>query len=154
MRDDELDVALTPLSAFLGKWSGRGWTVTRDGRVDFEQTEDVQSRLGGKLLTIEGRANRPGDRDDVRFRAFAVVRVDLGSGRFLWQAYSADNSIEVELQQTKSGFRWELDADGDVRMRFDIALDDSTWVETGQMSADAGQTWQPSLEMRLSRRPN
>ncbi|GAB3559276.1 hypothetical protein [Spelaeicoccus albus] len=143
--------ALGRLSGFAGTWHGSGWTLTERGRAEFEQTEHVTYVLGGGLLTIEGTGTHPGAPDDVRFRAFAVVRFDADSGDLKWRAYSGGNSIEVPLESTDSGWRWGFEPAPGILMRFDITLDDSGWHEIGRMSMDGGRTWQPSLEMRLTR---
>lgn len=145
------DAAMDDLAVFAGTWHGSGWTLTRHGRAEFDQTELVEYRLGGELLTIEGTGSRPGAPSDVRFRAFAVVRIDPETGGYAWRAYSAGNSIEVPLERTDAGYRWGFDPGPGIRMRFDITIGDGAWNETGAVSTDDGLTWRRSLEMRLTR---
>jgi hypothetical protein len=135
----------------LGRWRGHGWTVVERGRARFEQEESVRSRLQGEIITVEGRANDPGNRDDIRFSAFAIVSYDLVAKAHRWRAYSAGNCIEVPLHVGERTFWWEFEAAPDIRMRFDARIAGDSWRQVGRVSADAGTTWSQTFEMNLTR---
>jgi hypothetical protein len=143
--------ALRRLGFILGSWQGTGWTVIQGRRVRFEQEESVCSRLDGEIITVDGRANDPGNRDDIRFRAFAIVSYDTAANAYRWRAYSAGNCIEVALDVAEQTFRWQFEAAPDVLMSFDAQVAGNSWRQVGHVSADAGITWAQTFEMNLTR---
>ena len=118
--------------------------------MEFEQQEVVRCPLPGELITIEGRANRPGDPDDVRFRAFAVVTLDPSTGETRLRAYSGGHVVEVPLVLDDGAYRWEFEAAPGVLMRFDGTAGEDRWRETGHRSTDGGATWVRTFDMDLS----
>jgi hypothetical protein len=143
--------AMRRLGFMLGYWRGSGWTVVEGRQVRFEQEESVRSRLHGEIITVDGRANDPGSRDDVRFSAFAIVGYDIAAKAYRWRAYSAGNCIEVPLDVGEQTFRWEFEAAPGTLVRFDAHVAGDSWRQVGQVSADAGAAWSQTFEMDLTR---
>jgi hypothetical protein len=143
--------AVRRLGFMLGSWRGSGWTVIEGSRVRFEQEESVRSRLNGEIITVDGRANDPGNRDDIRFSAFAIVSYDTAAKAYRWRAYSAGNCVEVPLDVGEQTFRWEFHPAPDTLMRFDAHVAGGSWRQVGQVSANAGTTWSQTFEMNLTR---
>jgi hypothetical protein len=143
--------AMRRLGFLLGDWRGHGWTAIGGHRVRFEQEESVRSRLGGEIVTVDGRANDPGNREDVRFSAFAIASYDIEASVYRWRAYSAGNCIEVPLEVGDQTFGWGFGAASDTLIRFDASIAGNTWRQVGKVSVDAGATWSQTFEMTLTR---
>jgi hypothetical protein len=142
--------ALQSLGFLLGRWRGRGWTMTRDGRVEFEQHEWVRTLLGGSLMTVEGRATGPGE-DVEKFSAFAVVTFDPTTAAYGWRAYSAGHCLDVELQVGEQTFGWGFEVAPGVHTRFEADVSGDVWHEVGHVSTDGGATWTQTFEMSVAR---
>jgi hypothetical protein len=142
--------AMDKLGFMLGRWRGVGWTMLEHGRAEFEQEESVRSLLSGEIVTVEGRANDPGNRDDIRFTAFAIAGYDPEAQAYSWRAYSAGNCVEVPLHVGDQTYRWEFEAAPDVLIRFDGTIAAGVWKEVGLLSADAGNSWSQTFEMNLT----
>jgi hypothetical protein len=121
------------------------------GRAEFEQEEAVRSLLSGEIITVEGRANDPGNRDDIRFTAFAIARYDAEAQAYSWRAYSAGNCVEVPLEVGEGTYRWEFEAAPGVLMRFDGTLATDVWKVVGLVSMDTGSSWSQTFEMNLTK---
>lgn len=143
--------AMKRLGFMLGRWRGAGWTTLEHGRAEFEQEESVRSLLNGEIITVEGRANDPGNREDVRFTAFGIARYDAGAQAYSWRAYSAGNCVEVPFRVGEGTYRWEFEAAPGVLMRFDGTVAANTWKEVGRVSLDAGSSWSQTFEMSLAK---
>jgi hypothetical protein len=144
-------VAMRRLGFILGRWQGRGWTMIERRRVRFEQEESVDSRLNGEIITVDGRANDPGNRDDIRFTAFAIASYDVATMTYRWRAYANGTCVEVPLDVGDQTFRWEFQAAPNTLMRFDAHVAGGSWRQVGEVSADAGVTWSQTFEMELTR---
>lgn len=142
--------AVQSLDFLLGRWRGHGWTMTGSGRAEFEQQEWVRSLLSGEIITVEGRASGP-DSDATMFSAFAVVSYDVDQRSLRWRAYSAGHCVDVEVQVDRQSFRWALEPEPGVQLRFLAEVEGDTWRETGRLSTDGGVSWSTSLEMELRR---
>lgn len=141
---------LASLRFLLGRWQGHGWTMTRAGRVEFEQQEWVRSLLGGSLMTVEGRATGPGAGLE-KFSALAVVTFDPAEAVYGWRAYSAGHCLDVELQVGEQTFGWGFEVAPGVHTRFEADVAGDVWHEVGHVSSDGGQTWTQTFEMSVTR---
>lgn len=138
------------LRFLLGRWHGRGWTMTSSGGAEFEQQERVRSLLSGELITVEGRATGPGA-DVEKFSAFALVSYDVDRSSLRWRAYSSGHCVDVEVQVNRHSFCWALEPTPGVQLRFQAEVAGDTWHETGRVSTDGGASWSTTLEMELHR---
>src|SRR6266700_5765511 len=80
--------AMKKLAFLVGKWSGDA--TTRRGpnqTVKVKQTEDVQFKLGGLVLLIEGTGRNP-DTGDAMFRALATISYDEIAKAYRFRAYN------------------------------------------------------------------
>lgn len=143
--------AMRKLDFMLGRWEGEGWYVTRQGRVDFLQTETVAPRLGGLLLIVDGKGVRKDDRRTPVHDAFAVASVDPAGQTYRWEAFSEGNRLETELVVRDRGWQWSFSPVPGVTVRYQATFTADVWRETGEMSVDGGATWRPSLDMTLRR---
>jgi hypothetical protein len=140
--------AMERLGFLLGRWRGPGWIVMGQRRMEFEQEESVRAVLGGELITVEGRANAPGNREDVRFNAFAIARYDTDARAYSWRAYTGGHCGEFPLHVGAGTFRWEYEPAPNVLMRYEATVGDGRWHQTGHTRV--GDKWTQTFEMNLS----
>ena len=125
--------AMKKLAFLAGKWSGDA--TTRRGQnetVKVKQTEDIQFKLGGLVLLIEGTGRHP-DTGDVIFNALATIAYDEPAKVYHFRAYNDGRYLDTEMKVPETGFEWGYKA-GPVDVRFVMRLNDKgEWVETGDM---------------------
>jgi hypothetical protein len=145
-----------------GQWEGAGWVILPSGqRAEFRQTEDVQFRLGGAILVIEGRgyswpaADAP---ETLMFNAFAVVSFDEKARDpaypYVFRSYAMGyaNSFPARIR-ADGGFEWRIAPPGAPVIRYSMwQPEPGVWIEVGERSADAGATWTQTFEMRLTKK--
>lgn len=125
--------AMSKLAFLVGKWSGDA--TTRRGpneTVKVKQTEEVQFKLGGLVLLIEGTGRNP-DSGDVMFNALATIAYDEDTKIYHFRAYNDGRYLDTELKVPANGFEWGYKA-GPADVRFAMRLNDKgEWVETGDV---------------------
>lgn len=146
---------LQKLTALAGKWKGSGTVTMGPGNTEtFAQTEDVQFRLDGTVLQIEGIGRRQ-PANEVVFNALAIINFDVQKGNYAMRSYLRDGRwtdawfkiIENEL------FQWGYAIPGNSgQIRYTITLNAAaqTWQEVGEYSAD-GTNWHKVFEMNLTK---
>ena len=126
--------AMKKFDYLVGKWKGDAtMTLGPDRKQTAKQTEDVQYRLGGTILVIEGvgRGKLPGkDEEGVMFNAFAVISYDAQKKEYGVRAYRAEG----------------VSVDGYVK-----PADKGEWHEVGEMSMDGSKTWRKFFEMTVAK---
>jgi hypothetical protein len=144
------------LDFLAGKWNGEA-TVTRGkDKLSLKQTEDVEFRLGGTVLLIEGKGTgkRAGqDKEELVFNALAVISYDPEAKRYAIKAYRAEGqSVDAILTLTDKGFVWGFkDPQRGTQVRYTMKLTDKgEWHEVGEYSPD-GKAWTQFFEMTLTR---
>ena len=121
------------LAFLVGKWSG-GANVSRgpNAIVKVKQTEDVQFKLGGLVLLIEGTGRNP-DTAEVMFNALATISYDETAKAYRFRAYNNGRYLDTDLKVPENGFEWSYTA-GRADVRFVMRLNDKgEWVETGDV---------------------
>jgi hypothetical protein len=101
--------AMTKLAFLLGQWSGPATIVRGPGEpLHLTQTEDVQLKLDGLLILIEGNSRT----DDGRtvFRALATITYDDAAHTYHFRAYNDGHYLDTELTVPTNGFSWSFDA--------------------------------------------
>jgi hypothetical protein len=149
--------AMKKLDFLAGKWSGDA-TVTQGqkGKIQLKQTEEIEFRLGGTVLLIEGKGTgrRPGkDQDELLFNALAVVSYDADAKKYAIKAYRAEGqSVDAILTLTDKGLVWGFkDPQRGTQVRYTMKLTDKgEWHEVGEYSPD-GKAWTQFIEMTLTR---
>lgn len=146
---------LQKLQALAGKWKGSGTVSMGPGRTEtFAQTEDVQFRLDGTVLQIEGIGSRQ-PANEVVFNALALINFDVQKGDYSLRSYLRDGRwtdawfkiVEDNL------FQWGYAVPGNSgQIRYTITLNPAgqTWQEIGEYSAD-GTNWYKVFEMNLTK---
>jgi hypothetical protein len=150
--------ALKKLDYLAGKWKGEATIQMGPGRKEtLTQTEDVEYRLGGTILVVEGigRGKLPGqDKEGVVFNAFAVLSYDAAKKEYALKAYRAEGlSVDAYVKPAAKGFEWgfkEPQRGFDIRYTMKLT-DKGEWNEVGEMSMDGGKAWNKFFEMVLTK---
>lgn len=135
------------LSFLVGKWSGDAVTHRGPQTVKVRQTEEVQFKLDGLVLLIEGTGRNP-DSGDAAFHALATIAYDDAAKAYHFRAYNDGRYLDVEMKVPENGFEWGYKA-GPVDVHFVMHLNDKgEWVETGDTKFGENPS-QRTFEMTL-----
>lgn len=144
------------LDFLIGEWQGEGWTEFIPGqRRTSPITENVQPKLGGMILLIEGlgKTKIAGREEEVVVHhALGIVSYDATAKRYRIKSYLADGrSTEAEAEFVEAGFQWRFQAPQGTSIRYTVKLtEQGEWFETGEMSQD-GKSWRQFHEMTLQK---
>lgn len=99
--------AMQKLSFLAGHWSGPATIHRGPGEpLHVTQTEDVQYKLDGLVLLIEGKST---DADGkVVFSALATVAYDDATHTYRFRAYNDGHYLDTELTVPDNGFSWSF----------------------------------------------
>lgn len=149
--------AMKKLEAWVGQWQGSGWIV--DGpsrnRHEFTITETIQSKLGGRVLLVEGLGKgkdpKTGAEIDTH-NTLAVLSYDEKVQIYRFRTHEANGrTLDVEAKPIDGGLEWGFrDETRGATIRFTVHLDGNRWHEVGEATRD-GKTWHKFLEMTLQR---
>lgn len=148
--------AMKKLDHLVGKWTGDA-TITRGkDKQSLKQTEDVEYRLGGAVLLVEGKGTGklPGKEEEgLVFNALAVISYDADAEKYAIRAYRSEGqSVDAILTLIDKGFVWGFqDVQRRLQVRYTMTLTaKGEWREVGEFSPD-GKTWTKFIEMTLTR---
>lgn len=152
--------AMKRLDSWAGQWRGSGWILIWPSRTrqEFTITETVQSKLGGRVLLVEGlgRGKDPASGAEVDTHVtLAVLSYDEKAQTYRFRTHEASGrALDAEARPTDGGLEWGFrDEVSGSTIRFTIRLDGNRWHEVGEASRD-GKTWHKFLEMTLERQPS
>lgn len=137
------------LDYFVGDWKGTAVVQTPNGPKTVNQTEHIEWKLNGVLLSIEGTGK---ENDQVTFNAMAFVNYDPANQQYKFRSYlkegTATDAYFKILEDNKFEWGFEIPAGG--KVKYSITLDPvkKTWYELGEYSPD-GTRWMKSVEMNL-----
>ncbi len=145
------------LDYLAGKWKGDATVIRgpKDTRI-VKQTENVQIKLDGTVLLVEGvgRGKLPGkDEEGIVFQALGVMSYDTEAKKYKLKAYRNEGqSVDADMTVTEKGFIWGFkEPKSGVEIRYTMTLTPKDeWHEIGEYSLD-GKTWTKSIEMTLTR---
>lgn len=101
--------AMRKLSFLTGHWSGPVSVFRGPGEaLHLTQTEDVEYKLDGLVLLIEGKSTSADGK--ALFRALATVAYDDGSRTYRFRAYHDGHYLDTELSLLSNGFSWSFKA--------------------------------------------
>ena len=149
--------AMKKLDYLAGKWKGEA-TVSMDPKETktVTQTEDVQFKLNGTVLLVEGvgRGKLPGkDEEGVLFNALGVMSYDAQTKKYKVKAYRSEGqSVDADLTLAEKGFVWGFkEPTRNLEVKYTMTLTaKGEWHEIGEFSQD-GKTWTKFIEMTLTR---
>lgn len=145
----EQRAAMQKLSFLAGRWSGPATVVVGSGQtLHLTQNENVQYKLGGLVLLIEG--NGTDSSGKTVFSALATIAYDDASHQYRFRAYNDGHYLDTELSVTPDGFFWAFTA-GPAHVVNTMHLTSaSEWHEVTQTSFGGGPA-HDSVEMTLHR---
>jgi hypothetical protein len=143
--------AMKRLSFLAGKWSGDATaTMGPQGPIKMQQTEDVQYRLDGLLLLVEGTGRDP--QEKVAFNALATISYDDAAKQYRIRAYNRGRYVDTELKVGEREFEWGYQA-GPAKIVNRMKLGESgEWIEIGEVTLP-NQAPRKFVEMNLKKRP-
>jgi hypothetical protein len=100
--------AMHKLSFLAGNWSGPVTIVRGLTPVHLTQTEQVEYKLDGLVLLIEGKSTDSDGKS--AFKALATVSYDETAHAYHFRAYNGGHYIDTELKVLPDGFSWEYKA--------------------------------------------
>ena len=101
--------AMRKLSFLAGHWSGPVTIVRGPGEpLHLTQTEDVEYKLDGLILLIEGKSTSAEGK--VQFSALATIAYDDTSHTYRFRAYHDGHYLDTELSVPANGFSWSFTA--------------------------------------------
>jgi len=137
------------LSYFAGDWKGEALVRNQSGQLKLIQTEHIEWKLDGLVLSIEGEGK---EQDKIMFQALAVINFDVSDQQFKFKSFVKEgfstNAYFTILEENK--FEWGFDIPSGGKSKYTITLDPAkkTWHEVGEYSRDGSQ-WYPFIEMNL-----
>lgn len=145
-----------PLSFMIGKWKGRGWMMTQNGKQYNDITENVVCKLDCAVLSVEGLGTKTDSLTKKLITvhdAFGVISKDTKSNKWVMRAYKKSEVIDAEIIfVSEKIIRWELpipNNGGVVRFTTDFSTPDK-WKGSGEYSRD-GQSWMVIMETELTK---
>src|SRR5215467_627909 len=92
--------AMKRFDLWVGEWKGSGWVSPGGGgRHEFRIAEQVQRKLGGTVLLVEGRGTRRTEKGQevVTHEALALLSYNEKAGRYRWNSHDlSGGAIDVE----------------------------------------------------------
>jgi hypothetical protein len=144
------------LDWMVGEWKGDASVQMGPGKPQLAvQTERVQSKLGGKVLIIEGLGKRKledGTTGDVVHDALAVISWNEKAKKYRFDAWTArDGYVEAWLEAGENGrCAWGFDTPQGGKVRYTLTHENGQWSEVGEYSRDGSQ-YTKFFEMTLQK---
>lgn len=141
--------ALAPIAKMVGKWEGEASVVEGPGEpIRVLQSEDIVSGASGTVIIIRGTGRDPRTRA-INFEAAATLWFDPDANRLRMRTHRDGRSIEPDVEVKPDTVVWGFAVPGG-RVRYVIALTDSTWHEVGTFERTGAAPVQ-TIDMRLRR---
>ena len=143
--------AMRRLSFLAGRWSGPVTFVRGPGEpLHLTQTEDVQYKLDGLVLLIEGKSTSADGK--VLFSALATIAYDDASHTYRFRAYNDGHYLDTELTVPGNGFSWSFTS-GSARIVNTMQLTGKgEWNEASEVTVGSNPP-RHSVEMLLQHQP-
>jgi hypothetical protein len=141
--------AMKKLEFFVGHWSGTAMVVRGPGEpLKLTQTEDVQFKLDGLVLLIEGTGHSA-DGQAV-YHALATVSYDDDATAYHFRAYNDGRYLDTALEVTPNAFAWGFTS-GPAKVNNAMKLsNDGDWIETTEVTMGSSPP-RRTVEMKLRR---
>ena len=129
--------AMQKLAFLEGQWSGPVTIIRGPGEpLKATQTEDIQYKLDGLVLLIEGKSTGPDGK--VGFSALATIAYDESTKTYRFRAYNQGHYVDTELAVTGNGFSWSYAA-GPAHISNTMKLTDKgEWQEWTEVDIGSG----------------
>lgn len=143
------------LAYMEGKWSGEASMRQQNGTVlKVNQEENIQYKLDGTVLLVEGTGRSQDAGNAIVFNALAIVSYNPHTKTFSMKSHVLDgNQTDAYFKiLSDNNFEWGFETPTKAKIKYTIVLDPqaNTWNEKGSYSPD-GSMWYPFLEMNLKK---
>ena len=136
------------LESLVGQWKGSGWIQQGAKRETFIGTENVQRKLDGLAILVEGKFANPEGK--TIHETLAVLSFAAKESKYRFRTYLANGmSGEYDFRLLGSGYEWGFQVETGT-IRYTIKTDNDVWFEIGEFSRD-GKTWIKFFEMKLEK---
>jgi hypothetical protein len=143
--------AMRKLSFLTGHWSGPVTIVRGPGEaLHLTQTEDVEYKLDGLVLLIEGKSTSADGR--VLFSALATIAYDGASHIYCFRAYNEGHYLDTELSVPANGFSWGFTAGPAHIVNTMHLTGKGEWDEVSEATVGSNPPHR-SVDMLLQRQP-
>lgn len=137
------------LALWTGRWAGTS-TSQMQGKTESGTVEEsIEWKVDGHALLINGLGkNKEGK---IVHEALGVLSFDAKENRYRLSTWLRDgrNADAWFLVLGDNSFQWGFDVPTG-KIRYNIHLTQTTWVESGEYSSDGAQ-WFPFFQMQLTR---
>jgi len=101
--------ALSKLGFLIGRWAGPLLVQSGPGAaLHFVQSEDVQPKVDGLVLLVDGEARTSAGR--AVFQALATISYDDVTATYRFRAYNDGRYLDTTLRVSGQGFSWGYSA--------------------------------------------
>ncbi len=136
------------LESMVGQWKGSGWIQQGAKRETFTGTENVQRKLDGLAVLVEGKFANPEGK--VIHETLAVLSFEAKVKTYRFRTYLASGmNGEYDFKLLADGYEWGFQIPTGT-IRYTIKTANDVWFEIGEFSKD-GKTWMKFFEMKLDR---
>lgn len=144
--------AMKKLDFLVGRWKGDGRILKPGGdSVEIAQTEQVEYKLAGLLMIIEGQGRSKADGKPA-LQALAIVSYDDASGSYHMRAFNDGRWLESDMQLASDGkeLTWGFTA-GTVRTSSILRITpDGEWTEDHEIAVGEAP-WRRLMEVNVRR---
>lgn len=141
--------AMQKLAFLQGRWSGPVTIVRGPGEsLHLTQSEDVQYKLGGLVMLIQGKSTGADGKGE--FEALATVAFDDATGTYRFRAYNDGHYVDTELTVLADGFSWGMQAGPAHVVNTMHLTGKGEWQETTEVTF-GGNPPRHSVDMLLER---
>jgi|SRR5579875_1519599 len=143
--------AMHKLAFLVGRWSGPVTIMRGPGEpLHLTQFEDVEYKLGGLLLLVEGKSASADGK--TQFSALATISFDDATRTYRIRAYNNGHYVDTEFLALPHGFSWSFPA-GPARIVNTMHLTNKgEWQEATEVAVDNAPS-RRSVEMLLQHLP-
>src|SRR5579863_6595093 len=127
-------IAMQKLAFLLGKWSGEA-RLLHGPDQDLHQIEEVQYKLDGLILVIEGVGRRKSDGQPV-IQALGIISFDDETGTYRMRAFNNGRFLEseVKLLDQDKAIEWGF-ALGEIKTKSVLRINDKgEWTELAEIT--------------------
>ena len=136
------------VESLVGQWKGSGWIQQGAKRETFTGTENVQRKIDGLALLVEGKFTNPDGK--VIHETLAVLSFNAKDSKYSFRTYLASGmSGEHELKLIPDAFEWGFQTPAGT-IHYTIKTANDVWFEIGEFSKD-GKSWMKFFEMKLEK---
>jgi hypothetical protein len=143
--------AMRKLDFLVGRWRGPVTVVRGPGEpLHLIQTENIEPRLDGLVLLIEGKST--GADGNTPFQSLATIAFDDATHTYRLRAYNDGHYLDTELTVLRDGFSWGFAA-GPAHIVNTMRLTGKgQWQESTEVAV-GGDPPRKSVDMLLDRQP-